>query len=86
MIGASRGSLARAQASLSARQGDLSTLSAELFAVVATIANEKSLRHTLADSGQPEGARKALVSDLLGSKVSAATLEVVGDIVSARWS
>lgn len=86
MIGASRGSLARAQASLSARQGDLSTLSAELFAVVAAIANEKSLRQTLADSGQPEGARKALITDLLGNKVSAATLDVLGDIVTGRWS
>ena len=86
MIGASRESLAKIQESLSSRQGDLSTLSADLFAVASLIANEKSLRQTLADSGQPVAGRQALIKDILGGKVSVATIETLGDVVAGRWS
>lgn len=86
MIGASRESLTKVQESLGSRQGDLSTLSLELFAVASLIADEKSLRQTLADSGQPVAGRQALIKDILGGKVSVATIEVLGDVVSKRWS
>ena len=88
MIGASRGSLASVQESLRSRadQGDLSALSAELFAVAALFADEKSLVLTFADSGQSTTSRTSLVSDLFGSKVSAHTIAVVTDVVTARWS
>ena len=88
MIGASRNSLALVQGTLRSRsgQGDLSALSAELLAAADVLAGEKSLRKNLADSGQPSAVRSALINDVFGSKVSALTVEVLGEIVAARWS
>ena len=88
MIGASRNSLALVQGTLRSRsgQGDLSALSAELLAAADVLAGEKSLRQNLADSGQPSAARSALIKDVFGSKVSTLTVEVLGEIVAARWS
>ncbi len=86
MIGASRESLTKVQESLHSRQGDLSTLSTELFAVASLIADEKSLRQNLADSGQSVAGRQALIKDILGGKVSVATIEVLGEVVASRWS
>ncbi len=88
MIGASRNSLALVQGTLRSRsgQGDLSALSAELLAAADVLAGEKSLRQNLADSGQPSAVRSALINDVFGSKVSALTVEVLGEIVAARWS
>jgi F-type H+-transporting ATPase subunit delta len=84
MIGASRNSLALVQETLRSRssQGDLSALSAELLAAADVLAGEKSLRQNLADSGQPS----ALINDVFGSKVGALTVDVLGEVVSARWS
>lgn len=86
MIGASRESLAKVQSALHSRQGDLNTLSADLFAIASLIQNQKSLRLTLADSGQPVAGRQALVKEILGGKVSVAAIETLGDVVAARWS
>jgi len=88
MIGASRNSLALVQESMRSRsnQGDLSALSAELLAAADILANEKSLRQNLADSGQPISARSSLIKDLFGKKVSASTNEFLGELVAARWS
>lgn len=88
MIGASRGSLALVQESLRSRTGqdDLSVLTADLLAVAGLLGEQKSLRQTLADSGQPVAARQALVADVLGGKISAGAVAVVGDVVSQRWS
>lgn len=88
MIGASRNSLALVQESLRSRSGlgDLSAMSAELFAVADVFANEKSLRQNLADSGQPIAARASVIKDVFGTKVSSATLEVLDELVAARWS
>ena len=85
MIGASRNSLALVQGTLRSRsgQGDLSALSAELLAAADVLAGEKSLRQNLADSGQPSAVRSALINDVFGSKVSALTVEVLGEIVAA---
>jgi len=88
MIGASRGSLLTVQEQLSSRadQGDLSTLSSDLLKVADLITSEKSLRQTLADSGQAVASRVALVASILESHVSAQALGLVSDVVSARWS
>ncbi len=88
MIGASRNSLAFVQESMRSRssQGDLSALSAELLSAADILANEKSLRQNLADSGQPVAARTSLIKDVFGTKVSASTQEVLGELVAARWS
>lgn len=88
MIGASRNSLALVQGSMRSRsnQGDLSVLSAELLAAADILANEKSLRQNLADSGQPVAARTSLIQDVFGKKVSASSCEILGELVVARWS
>jgi len=88
MIGASRGSLLTVQELLSSRtnQGDLSTLSSDLLKVADLITSEKSLRQTLADSGQAAASRVALVTSILESRISGEALSLIGDVVSARWS
>ena len=88
MIGASRNSLALVQESLRSRSGlgDLSAMSAELLAVADVLANEKSLRQNLADSGQPTAARASVIKDVFGTKVNSATLDVLNELVAARWS
>jgi len=88
MIGASRGSLALVQESLRSRagQGDLSALTADLLAVAGLLGEQKSLRQTLADSGQPVAARQALVADVLGGKITADAVAVLSDVVGQRWS
>ena len=88
MIGASRESLASVQESLRSRagQGDLSALTADLLAVADLLGEQKSLRQTLADSGQPAAARQALVADVLGGKISAEAVAVVSSVVALRWS
>lgn len=86
MIGASRDSLDRVQQQLRARKGDLSALSSDLFAVAATVAREPMLLQTLADGGQPTGARQALVREVLAGKVTGDAIDVLADVVAARWS
>ena len=88
MIGASRNSLAVVQESMRSRsnQGDLSALSAELLAAADILANEKSLRQNLADSGQPVDTRTSLIKDVFGKKVSDSAHEILGELVAARWS
>lgn len=88
MIGASRESLTNVQETLrsSAGQGDLSALSSQILAVATVLAGEKSLRLMLADSGQPNATRTALIADVLGSRVSQHTKDVVAAVVSQRWS
>ena len=88
MIGASRNSLALVQESMRSRsnQGDLSALSAELLAAADILANEKSLRQNLADSGQPVATRTSLIKDVFGKKVSDSAHEILGELVAARWS
>lgn len=86
MIGASRGSLTQVQDFLRGRSGDMSAIAAELFAIVSVVAQEKSLRLTLADTGQPVESRTALVNDVFGKQVSKDTLAVFSEVVTARWS
>jgi F-type H+-transporting ATPase subunit delta len=88
MRGASRASLAQASEQLSAvasgqpaaRIGD------ELFAVVGLFDAEHGLRRALTDPARPADAKADMIRSLLDGKVSAATLDLVAWLVSARWS
>jgi len=88
MIGASRDSLAACIEALDARRGaaDFVSVGADLFAVAALLDQQTQLRSTLADSGQPDVARRGLVEQLLGGKVSPTCLEIILFTVSQRWS
>ena len=89
MRGASRVAFAQARDRLSevVRDADIAaTVGDELFAVVRLLDREPGLRRALADYTSAPEARTGLVRDLLGSRVSAATLDVVSGLASARWS
>jgi len=89
MRGASRVAFADARDRLTelVRDADVAgTVGDELFAVVGLLDHEPSLRRALADYTSAQSARTGLVLDLLGGRVSAATLEVVSGLASARWS
>jgi F-type H+-transporting ATPase subunit delta len=62
------------------------TVGDELFAVVGLLDHEPGLRRALADYTSSQAARTGLVRDLLGGRVSAATLQVVSGLAGARWS
>jgi F-type H+-transporting ATPase subunit delta len=89
MRGVSRGSLAVVKEHLSevlAGDADPGQLGDELFAVVGLLDRQGALRRTLSDPTLPARAKTGLVETLLGGKVAAATLDVVGAVVSERWS
>ena len=88
MFGASRNSLLVVQDALrtSAQSGDVKTLSGQLFAVADVIAQEKSLRQILADSGQTPQSRSALIAEIFGSSIDEVAKSVVSSVVSQRWS
>lgn len=88
MLGASRESLAGLSERLDARRGDagFARVPGELFSVADLLGREKQLRTALADSGSPAAARADLARKLLGGKVSALTVDIVGDAVQQRWS
>ena len=89
MRGASRVAFAEARDRLSQVVSDAdaaATVGDELFAVVGLLDREPSLRRALADYTRAQEARTGLVRDLLGERVSAATLDVVLGLASARWS
>jgi F-type H+-transporting ATPase subunit delta len=89
MRGVSRGSLTAAKDQLatmaagSARPGQLG---AELFSVVGLLDSEPPLRRALADSSSARDARAGLVAGLLGSRLSAATVELVSSVATSPWS
>jgi len=90
MQGASRASLAQARAALErqlASSGlDAAQIGDELFGVVGMIDTQVALRRALSDPAL-EGDRKAgLIEAVVGSQVSAATLEILRGVVAARWS
>lgn len=89
MRGASRVAFADARDRLTEVVADAdvaATVGDELFAVVGLLDREPGLRRALADYTRPREARTGLARDLLGDRVSAATLEVVAGLASARWS
>ena len=89
MRGASRAAFAQARDRLTEVAADTdvaATVGDELFAVVRLLDHEPGLRRALADYTSAPEARTGLVRDLLGDRVSAATLDVVSELASARWS
>jgi F-type H+-transporting ATPase subunit delta len=88
MIGSSRESLRVCQEGLDARRQDpgFAQLSGELFAVADLLDREWQLRTTLADSGQPQQVRDALVGQILGARVSGLAVDVVRMVVDRRWA
>jgi F-type H+-transporting ATPase subunit delta len=89
MRGASRDSLARASDQLTAVAKDKATadtLGDELFAVAGLLDSEHGLRRALTDPARDPEAKAGLIRSLLTGKVSAATLDLVAGLVSARWS
>jgi F-type H+-transporting ATPase subunit delta len=91
MQGASRESLADAQTRMdsqvdSSSVDELRALGDQLFSVLRLLAGEPTLRRHLADSSVPEESRSGLVDRLLGSKLDRPALDVLSELVSARWS
>lgn len=65
---------------------DLGRLGDDLFAVLALLSAEPSLRRHLADPAVEAGARTGLADRLLNGKIGRTALDVVSDLVSSRWS
>ena len=89
MRGASRIAFGEARDRLTATVADAdvaATVGDELFAVVRLLDQEPGLRRALADYTSAPEARAGLVRDLLGDRVSAATLDVVSGLARERWS
>lgn len=88
---ASRESLAEAGERMdrtvdSASAAELRQLADELFSVLRLVVGERTLRRHLADPSVDASARRSFVDGLLGGKVARLTLDVVSELVSARWS
>jgi F-type H+-transporting ATPase subunit delta len=89
MRGASRASLAEARQQLSAAVTSAPaarTLGDELFAVVTLLDTEHAVRRALTDGSRPTEARTGLVRDLLGGRVTDATLDLVAVLAAGQWS
>jgi F-type H+-transporting ATPase subunit delta len=89
MMGASRASLAEAKDRLAeVLTGDVDPgqVGDELFAVTGLLDSEAGLRRMLSDPARDPRAKTGLVRELLGSRVAGATLDVLGTLVSGRWS
>ncbi|HVY11848.1 MAG TPA: F0F1 ATP synthase subunit delta [Mycobacteriales bacterium] len=85
MQGASRNSLGALRDRLPA-EGDLSRLSDELFAVVSLLGSRASLRRALSDPAATGVTKSNVVSQLLGSRIDASSLDIVAAAVQSRWS
>jgi F-type H+-transporting ATPase subunit delta len=89
MRGASRAAFGQARDALTQAVTDpavAATMGDELFAVTGLLDHEPGLRRALADPTSPVRARTGLVRDLLGGRVSAATLGLLSGMAAARWS
>lgn len=88
---ASREALAQARGRLDdgidrSSASELAQLGDDLFAVSRLLDAEVVLRRHLADATVPAASRTNLADRLLDGKVGRAALDVVSDLVSARWS
>src|SRR5690349_19240816 len=88
---ASREALTQAQARLDdaidrSSGSDLARLGDDLFSVGRLLGSERVLRRHLADAAVPAATRTNLADRLFNGKVGRAALDVVSDLVSARWS
>ncbi|RMI31642.1 F0F1 ATP synthase subunit delta [Nocardia stercoris] len=90
MYAASREASSRAREALSAALTGSDTVAAatgsELFAVVAVLDDQRSLRVALADKSVSSSARAELAERVFGGKVSAATQAVLTTAVAQDWS
>ena len=73
-----------AQVARAAAEGALDQLEDDLFRFGRILHGEPQLRDTLADPASPQEGKEALLKDLLGDKVSAATLALLGQAVAGR--
>ncbi|HVX71017.1 MAG TPA: F0F1 ATP synthase subunit delta [Mycobacteriales bacterium] len=85
MQGASRDSLRGLREKLPTA-GDLTRLSDELFAVVSTLGSRASLRRALSDPAASTVAKVHVVDQLLATRIDAASLDIMREAVSSRWS
>jgi F-type H+-transporting ATPase subunit delta len=91
MQGASREALAAGWDDVQQQLGDASaddarTLSSQLFGIVDLLDDQVSLRRPLSDPSFEPDRKSGLLEAVLGSHVSATTLEVASGLVRARWS
>jgi F-type H+-transporting ATPase subunit delta len=90
MYAASREASSRSRealrAALTGSDNVAATTGSELFAVVAVLDDQRSLRVALADVSVPGSARAELSEQVFGGKVSAATLAVLTTAVAQNWS
>jgi len=89
MRGASRASFIMAREQLTAAlEGRIAAarLGDELFAVAHLLDREPGVRRALTDVTSPVEARSGLARQLLDDRVSAATRDLVADMVDAPWS
>lgn len=89
--GSSRQSLVAARTALDAAVKGVdaqtaSTLSAELFFAADVLGSNISIRRALTDTSREAAAKSALIKDLMGKKVGAASLSLLSEISSLRWS
>mgnify|MGYP000570706825 CR=1 FL=1 len=89
--GSSRQSLVTARGALDAAVKGAtaqaaSELSSHLFFAAETFAANTSLRRAFTDGSRDASAKKALVSDLFGSKISSSASDLLATIASLRWS
>jgi F-type H+-transporting ATPase subunit delta len=88
---ASREALADAESRLDslvdgASAADLERLGDDLFSVLHLLIAEPALRRALGDSSASAQARSALADQLLAGKIGRAAMDVVSELVTARWS
>ncbi|MGW6425375.1 F0F1 ATP synthase subunit delta [Nocardia sp. NPDC055053] len=90
MYAASREASSRSRealrAALTGSETVAATTGSELFAVVAVLDDQRSLRVALADVSVPGSARAELSERIFGGKVSAATQAVLTTAVAQNWS
>jgi F-type H+-transporting ATPase subunit delta len=91
MQGASREALTQAWAQVqrvlsSASAAEAARVGDELFGVVGVLDGQVALRRALSDPAIEPDRKAALIESVVGAKVGATTLEIVGGVVRSRWS
>ncbi|CAN2179599.1 AtpH F0F1-type ATP synthase, delta subunit (mitochondrial oligomycin sensitivity protein) [Candidatus Nanopelagicaceae bacterium] len=64
----------------------VSDLSSELFFAVGVLTSNVTLRRAITDPAREGAAKQALIKDLFGSKFSALSISLLGDMTQLRWS
>ena len=65
---------------------DASTVGDDLFTVSRVLRSEPALRRVATDVSVDASAKRGLVSEIFGGKVAPASLEIVAEAVSRRWT